>query len=294
MTGSGSRSLAVFVCVKWVDLRPEIDPVTGAVSVDHRRYGFSEADRAATEVGLHLAERSAGTVTLGCAAPEGADGALRELAASGASRVVRLDVEEGAAARDVSVGIAGVVAGRGGNDPALVVCGDYSLDRGTGTVPGLVAHHLRCAQALGLIEVADAAPDEVGGDAGAVRVVRRLDAGRRAHLAVVAPAVISVEGSVRSLRRASLSAVLAARSLDIEVIDPMDSPLTEPAVISTAPIRPRARVNPAPSGDSALGRIIELTGALVERTPPRRVVAEPAEAAAVIVEQLRHWGYLAE
>ena len=39
-------------------------------------------------------------------------------------------------------------------------------------------------------------------------------------------------------------------------------------------------------------RIVALTGALSERTPPRKVVAEPDEAAEAIVEQLRAWGYL--
>jgi electron transfer flavoprotein beta subunit len=288
----GGGSLEVFVCVKWLDLRPEIDPVSGAVSTDHRRYGFSEADRAALEVGVRLAECAAGSVTIVSAAPAGADGALRELAACGAGRVVRLDLDEGGASRDVATGIATVVAAAGSIDPlagsprqAIVVCGDHSLDRGSGSVPGLVAHRLGWAQALGVLEVAEVAE-------GGVRVVRRLDGGRREHLEVPVPAVVSVEGSVETLRRASLSAVLAARTLEIEVTARVDSPLVDPAVISSEPIRPRARVFPAPTGDTALSRIVELTGALVERTPPRRVVAEPAEAAAAIVEQLGSWGYL--
>jgi putative heme iron utilization protein len=37
---------------------------------------------------------------------------------------------------------------------------------------------------------------------------------------------------------------------------------------------------------------VALTGALVDRNPPRTVVLDPSEAADAIVEQLRSWGYL--
>ena len=50
---------------------------------------------------------------------------------------------------------------------------------------------------------------------------------------------------------------------------------------------------PAPAGDHALQRIVALTGALVDRDPPRTVVLEPGAAADEILAQLRSWGYLA-
>ena len=37
---------------------------------------------------------------------------------------------------------------------------------------------------------------------------------------------------------------------------------------------------------------LALTGALVERTPPRRIEFDAPEAAEAILEQLRAWGYL--
>jgi hypothetical protein len=51
-------------------------------------------------------------------------------------------------------------------------------------------------------------------------------------------------------------------------------------------------VLPPPAGNSALDRITQLTGAGLDTEPPRSVEAEPAEAARMIVEQLRSWGYL--
>jgi electron transfer flavoprotein beta subunit len=58
------------------------------------------------------------------------------------------------------------------------------------------------------------------------------------------------------------------------------------------PLRPRARVMPPPAGDTARDRIVALTGALVDRTPPRTVEGTPEEAADAILEQLRTWGYV--
>jgi len=47
-----------------------------------------------------------------------------------------------------------------------------------------------------------------------------------------------------------------------------------------------------PTGEHALDRIVALTGALVDRTPPRTVDLEPAAAADAILDQLRSWGYV--
>lgn len=267
----------IVVCVKWVDLHPDIDPLTGAVTVDDRRRGFSAADQAAVEVALRLGEERATPVTLVCAAPEGADTALRDLAAAGVSAIVRIDLDD---ADPSTVGAA--IASTIGADVDLVITGDHGLDRGSGAVPAFVAHHLGWAQALGLIAVGGGSP---------LRVVRRLDGGRREHLELHGPAVISVEGSVARLRRASMPGVLAARGLDIDV---RHGHAASPAVHvgPSQPVRPRARALPAPDGDRALARIVELTGAMVERTPPRRVEADGAAAAAEIVAQLRAWGYL--
>ncbi len=166
----------------------------------------------------------------------------------------------------------------------LVVCGDHSADRGSGTVPAYLAHHLRAAQALGLVEVEADGP-------GRVLAVRRLDGGRRERLAVAGPAVLSVEGSVAELRRAPLAASLAAQGGTVEVRSGRIEHHVEPPRLR--PWRPRARVLAPPEGTHALDRVVQLTGALVDRTPPRTLELDPPEAADAIIEQLRTWGYLA-
>ncbi|MFZ4517264.1 MAG: mycofactocin-associated electron transfer flavoprotein beta subunit [Microthrixaceae bacterium] len=278
--------MLVAACVKWVDLRPEVDRVHGTVrsvgGPGGAGWGVSEADRAAVEVALQLGAAWDASVAVVCAGSPDAEPALRGLLAAGVDRAVRVDTTGDESSHAVAVELASVLSpGQLGAD--VVVCGDHSADRGSGTVPAFLAHHLHGAQALGLVRVEPVAP-------GRVRAVRRLDGGRREVLEAAAPMVLSVEGSVAELRRAPLSATLAAGERSVEVRPGRPVHHVEPP--RTRPWRPPPRVVAAPSGDGALDRVVQLTGALVERNPPRTVELEPAEAARAIMEQLRTWGYL--
>ena len=173
---------------------------------------------------------------------------------------------------------------------AMVVCGDWSLDRGSGSVPAFLAARLGAAQALGLARLH---PDA----SGLVHAERRLDLGRREVLRVRAPAVLSVEGATARLRRAPLPALLRARGAAVDHLpaaDPAATGVPEPTgPPRRGPYRPRPRVLPGPDpGASARERILALTGALAERTPPQTVRLDPGPAADRILDQLRTWGYL--
>ena len=67
----------ILVCLKWVDLRPEVDPLTGEVSSDARFSGAGPVDLAALEWGLRFAERLGGTVSVATVGPPEADPMLR-------------------------------------------------------------------------------------------------------------------------------------------------------------------------------------------------------------------------
>ena len=192
--------MRIAVCVKWVDLRPEVDALTGAVRTDDRSSGWSPADRAAVESALRWRDSKAGsTVLVVCAGPPAADRGLRDLLAAGVDELLRVDQDDpDLESASVAAALAVEVAGAD-----WVLCGDHSADRGSGSVPAFVAHALGAEQALGLVDVGT--PDE-----GTVRVRRRLGGGRSERLDVAAPAVLSVEGSVALLRRASLGSELAA------------------------------------------------------------------------------------
>ena len=271
----------VAVALKRVDLRPEVDPLTGTVRHDRRSSGLSLADAAALEWALRLGEAWELPVTAITAGPAEAQSVLRDAAAFGAGRLVRVPEEAGAPSEAVARSLAPLLGGA-----VVVCCGDYSADRGTGAVPAFLAGELAAAQALGLTRLT---PE----GAGVLVGQRRLDAGRRERLRVSAPAVISVEPGAARLRRAPLSGLMAASQATIE------TPATDGTtarrrvhVLRTLPYRPRPKTLPPPSGGSPRDRLLALTGSETERTPPRVVRAAPEEAADELIRYLKDQGYL--
>lgn len=268
--------MKISVCWKWSSLDAERE-------ADPRWSGVSAADEAALEIALVLADgaRAGGaTVEVVALGPPAADDTLRGALAVGADSVVRVDAST---ALD-SATVAEALAPRVG-DADLVVCGDYSVDRGSGSTPAYLAAELGAAQALGLVDVTT---DGFTGT-GPLRVVRRLDGGRRELLEVPLPAVISLEGAVARLRRASMAASLATRRAPITQVA---GPFGHPPHAEVHPYRPRPRTITVPHGD-ALDRVralLDIGSGSEART--ELVTLDPPAAAARIVDQLREWGYL--
>ena len=187
---------------------------------DERFAGISAADQAAVEVALRQGALTGDSVVVVTAGPPAAERALRDASACGAAQALRIDLAADASSEVVAAALAGAVRAA-----AFVWCGDYSTDRGSGSVPAFLAGELGARQALGVVAV------ELAVDTGtdgvprpfrravppSVAATRRLDGGRREVLRVMTPAVVSVEGAAARLRRASLGAVLAARTAPIEV-----------------------------------------------------------------------------
>lgn len=236
---------------------------------------LSGSDAAALETALGLDA----DVTAITAGPPDADAGLRRAIAAGATRAIRVDVPNGLRSDAVATALAPHCAG-----VSWVLCGDASTDRGSGSVPAFLAAELGVGQALGLVAVESTGTDSL-------RVVRRLDGGRREILEASSPTVVSVEGSVARLRRASLPAEIAAQRSPVEVVAGPDGPVERPATVRV--YRPRPRETAMPSGD-AFARIGQLTdaGASAERADV--LVLDPPAAASKIVDALRSWGYLAD
>jgi len=266
--------------LKWVDLRPDVDPLEGTVRHDDRTSGFSLADAAALECALLLGEAWQLPVAAITAGPPGARAVLRDAAAFGPRRLVLVTADIDAPSEAIAEALAPQLDGA-----AVVCCGDYSADRGSGSVPAFLAHQLEAAQALGLTGLTPRTP-------GCLIAQRRLDGGRREHLQVTAPAVISVEPGAARLRRASLSGLLAAREAVIEVAEGAVTHGSRVQVMSTAPYRPRPKMLPPPHDPLPRARLLALTGALTERTPPRVVSAPCDEAADELISYLKDKGYL--
>lgn len=267
--------------LKMVDLRVEIDPLTGepAAQPKGRALGASPADLAALETALRLAGAEEVVVVSGgpAAAAEATEALLRELLAAGAARAVRVEIAAGATSAQVAAAIAPVIAGA-----RFVICGDASLDRGSGSVPAFVAAKLQAAQALGLTTVALTGADSV-------EVERRLDGGRREQLRVAAPAVLSVEAGLR-LRRAPLAAVIRARNAEIEVVRTIGAPHGE-AAERLLPYRAPAPPAPAASAADPRDRVLALTGMLAPAQARRVVEADPGVCADELLNYLSEHGY---
>jgi electron transfer flavoprotein beta subunit len=279
-TADQARS-CVGVAMKYVPLRVDVNPLTGAVRADDRLAGASPADEAALEYALRFAEAWGCSVVAASAGDRRCEPMLRSALASGATSAVRVDLPLDAAAQVVAAALASAL---GSCD--LIFCGNHSLDRGSGSVPAFLAGQLGAAQALGLVSVT-----QVG--VGSVEAERRLDGGRRERIRVTTPGVVSVEPGLR-LRRASLPAVLRARVAPLEVRpSPMPYAL-DPASGTRRPYRPRPKALPAPAATlPARDRMLMLTGALTNRRAPAVVrTDDPAAAADTLLAFLRDRNYL--
>ena len=235
------------------------------------------ADQSALELALRhgaLLGQPVTAITLG---PPSADAALSEAIACGADRGVRIDAPTSHDSVDVARLLATEL-----REATYVWCGDYSSDRGTGSVPAFLAAALGLAQALGCLRVDLAAA--------AVTATRRLDGGRREVLSLAGGGVISVEGATASLRRASLSALLRREAVAV-VTSGHRGAVPTPTVTA---YRPRPRVLPAPVGEHPLDRLRRLTEATSAGRHGLTVELAPVEAAERIMAQLIEWGYVDE
>ena len=204
----------IVAAMGWSWQEAEVDPLTGAVRADPHDRGPSRADFAALEHALRLAETWDARVVAATVGPAEADTMLRDALAAGAAEALRVEPPGRTAALRPADLVGGgqescpprsppPCADRYGV-PDLVLCGDRSADRGTGSFPAFLAAALQAAQALGAVRLE---PE----DDRALRVHRRLDGGRREVLRVRRPAVVSVEAAGVRLRRAGLPATLASR-----------------------------------------------------------------------------------
>lgn len=306
----------VVTCLRITDLRPEVDPLSGSVRQDPWGIGLSRADQAALEHALRICDAWSARLLAVAAGPESVEPVLRQVAALGAS-VVRVPLADQRAEHGYARELAGdehelakllLAAIEPFGPPLLVLCGDRSIDRGTGALPAFLAHELGAAQALGLVKL-EACRDhtnenDTNENREALHAERRLDGGWRELLRVPTPAVCSVEGAGTRLRQPTLAAALEAARVTIPlsrqhvstraVPGTAADPNSQIRVGPTQPFVPRTRVRPAPSGDPRV-RLLALTGALATNDPPTIVgPIGSSEAADELLGFLVRNGYIDE
>jgi electron transfer flavoprotein beta subunit len=286
----------IVAALSWSWRETEVDPLTGALRANLRDRGPNVPELAALEHALRLAERWDAQVVAASVAPAEADEMLRDALAVGAGQALRVEPARWMARprpvglvggeRESAAALAAALRQHYGV-PDLVLCGDLAADRATGSFPAFLAASLGAAQALGCVRLEPL-------DGRVLRAYRRLDGGRREVLLVRPPAVVSVEAAGVRLRRAGLPATLAGKDAAITVAStPAAAAARRIRIIGAHPYRPRPRELPMPTG-TALRRTLELTGALVQRTPPTVVgPLPPDQAASELLAYLRRHGFLA-
>jgi electron transfer flavoprotein beta subunit len=263
----------VVALVKVVAAHVDVDAVTGVATSDERLLAVSPADEAAVGVAAALATHRGVDLEVVALGPAAAEGVLCDLAAGARADATLLSLPPGVAscasattARLLADAIAGV---------HWVVCGDYSLDRGSGSVPARVAHHLGVPQVLGLLHV----------DVAAGTAIRRLSHGRREMVSWGDHVVLSVEASAGRAPRATVADLLTQTVVVRPVAVTADPP---PAY---EPYRVPARVTSAPTESVAAQRAVAVMGVLGPTRSREVLVAEPDAAAAAITDRLHAWGY---
>lgn len=280
----------VAVAIKPVAPVLDVDWATGRVRTDATRRLRTPSDGAALATALRIAAARDAEVLVVAVAGPSADEVLRQAIAEGAARALRVVIgdtdldergpEEQWSSDEIAAALADVLG-----SAEVVVCGDASGDRGSGTVPARLAQLLARPQGLCLRDVAV--------DGGSILGTRRLDGGRRERLSLEAPCVLSVEAQASAEPRAPLARLLASRDAQVGVrrVDPAAGARRGDAPgAAVGPYRPRASDVAAPTSADPVLRAVELAGSLSRREPPEVLRLGPDDAAEAILERLERWG----
>ena len=258
----------IAAAIQWVDLRAEVDPITGEAGRDPQGVGIPDADAAALEMALALAERWGSDVLAVTAGPPAAEQALREALAAGATRTVRIDLPDDTPQAEIADGHRRrSSSGRGGR---LLRGGrTRSGQRGHAGVPRPPAGRGPGAWAWSRSNRVPSVRSPPSGGS---------TADGASACGLVAPGVLSVEGAAARLRRASLAGEIAARSADIDVRigrvhrrhRPIPVTLQDAALPAPGPGRCRR-----PRAPRRRQRIGALVAPVVDRRPGRTRAARP-------------------
>ena len=296
-----SPPMRIAVCLKYVPDPGtiEVDPLTGLIDLGRVLFMMNPADESALELALRLRPPQ-GTVTVFSVGPVAADRLLLDALAAGADAAVRVWDDELVNTKPPITAILLAAALQTAGLPDLVLCGGHTVDRGSGTVPALLAEHLNWPV------VTDVTQFELQASytaAARLRVLRRLDRGARAGSEVTLPAILGLETGPLHLRQASLPSLMRVKHIPIPQygleelgLSPQDLHFPSMTLHEVMPPRPRARVMFTPdSAKSAPDRVAQIMSAGVAGKAGKIVDSgTPEQQADAIIEFLRQHGLLGQ
>lgn len=245
-------------------------------------------DRAALDLAMGLRADGRGEVVAVTAGPESSREALLYALARGADRAVHI-LDMGGALRWPAALAAALGDFLGRMEADLVLCGDRTLEDGSGQVGPFLAEALGWPQVTSVIDVAWNA------DSGQMRVERRLARGQRQVVEASLPALLVVDAGAREPPYVSLWSRHRARERPIETYPiPPTVPREERVrLLRIGPPRPRAKRIPIPDKTlSAADRMRQLMAGGTKRVEGKLVEGPPDQAAERIVAFLRERGFI--
>lgn len=292
-------ALRITVCIaQVVDIEQPIEVGRGACGLDEEglAHMLNPADACAMEAALQLRDRFPGSQVVAVSmGPARCDEALRDALAQGVDEAVRVwdDVLGGCDCR-ATARVLAAAAHKLGSD--IVVCGDRSLDGGSGILGAQIA------ELLGLPLLEDVVRVEVMLDERALLCELRLGGGLRAVERAGLPAVLTIAAGVNVPRYPALRTRLAARSVVIPCwslsglrvglgeVNEEGSALRTVALLRPPP-DPRGLFKPS-SDLSGQERYMVAIGGGVEERQGGLCEGSPDELAAQIVADLEQGGFL--
>ena len=236
--------MRIVVCVKQIPdpASPyELDPGTHFLQRPTDQV-LDDTDRYGVEMGLQLAEKTEGSVTLVSMGPAGNLQGIRQALAMGADRAVVIDDSELRGADSLTTArVLSAAIGREGFDVAIA--GTESTDGYSGVVPQQIAEFLD-APALSFAKKVELEGEKI-------RIERQTEAGYDIVEAPT-PVVITVTSGVVEPRYPTFKGIMAAKSKPIDQISAGDLGVTITAGQEIVSVRP------AP--ERAAGEIIEDEG----------------------------------
>ena len=254
--------MRIAVCLKYVPdpSTIEVDPLTGMIDTGRVLYMMNPADESALELALRLRPPD-GSVTVFSVGPVEADRLLQDALAAGADAALRVWDDALGSLKPIVTTTLLAAALRVKALPDLVLCGGHSVDRGSGTVPALLAEHLDWPV------VTDVTQFEI--QSGRLRARRRLARGARAESEVTLPAILGLETGLVHLRQASLPNLMRVKHTPIPLygleelgLSPQDLHFPAMTLHEVMPPRPRARMMFTPDvGGSVQDRVAQIMSA---------------------------------
>ncbi|MDI6857417.1 MAG: electron transfer flavoprotein subunit beta/FixA family protein [Dehalococcoidia bacterium] len=292
-------SLTILACItSAVDTQEPLEVERGALKADEAALPrvLDPADANAIEAALLLRDRLAGArVVAVSVGPPYQEVALREAIAQGVDEAVRL--WDDAFAGSDCLGTARVLAAAAARAVAdIVVCGDLSLDGGSGALGG------QLAELLGMPLVDGVATAEFSAEGETLLTERRARGGLRTMERTPLPALITVPAGANVPRYPTVRARLKARSSPIPCWGMTELGL-QPAAVGEAgstlrvvalrrpPPDPRGLVDPGSDLPPEQRWMMAISGGVRERESAL-IEGEPDEVAGRLARYLEQGGYI--